>query len=56
MCDDIHSTMRELKASGIRIDGAPEDEGWGISVVMTLPGDVQVMLYQPRHPLAISST
>jgi len=56
MCDDIHSTMRELKANGIRIDGEPEDEGWGISVVMTLPGDVQVMLYQPRHPLAISST
>ena len=53
-CDDIHSTVVDLKARGIRIDGEPEDEGWGIGVVMTLPGEVQVMLYQSRHPVAIS--
>jgi predicted enzyme related to lactoylglutathione lyase len=54
MCDDVHATIGELKTKGIRIDAEPEDEGWGISVMMTLPGDVQVMLYQPRHPVAIS--
>jgi catechol 2,3-dioxygenase-like lactoylglutathione lyase family enzyme len=54
MCDDIHATIRELKAKGIRIEDEPEDEGWGISVMMTLPGHVQVMLYEPRHPVAIT--
>jgi catechol 2,3-dioxygenase-like lactoylglutathione lyase family enzyme len=52
MCDDIHATVKELRGKGIQIDGEPEDEGWGISVMMTLPGGVQVQLYEPRHPVA----
>jgi catechol 2,3-dioxygenase-like lactoylglutathione lyase family enzyme len=54
MCDDINATVADLRARGIRIDGEPEDEGWGISVMMTLPGNVKVQLYEPRHPVAIS--
>lgn len=54
MCDDIRTTVRDLKAKGIRIDGEPEDHGWGITVTMVLPGDLEVMLYEPRHPVAIS--
>jgi len=53
MCDDIGSTVEELRAKGVRIDGEPHDEGWGITVMMALPGGVQVMLYEPRHPTAI---
>jgi catechol 2,3-dioxygenase-like lactoylglutathione lyase family enzyme len=56
MCDDIHATVADLRAKGVRIDGDPEDEGWGISVMMTLPGNVKVQLYEPRHPTAISKT
>ena len=52
MCDDIHATVAGLRAKGVRIDGEPEDEGYGITVMMTLPGEVQVMLYEPRHPIA----
>lgn len=55
MCDDIHATVKELRARGIRFDGQPEDQGWGISIVMTLPGDVKVQLYEPRHPVAAAS-
>jgi hypothetical protein len=55
MCDDIHATVNELRARGIRFDGQPEDQGWGISIVMTLPGDVKVQLYEPRHPVAAAS-
>lgn len=55
MCDDIHATVSELRAKGIRIDAEPEDEGWGISTVMTLPGGVQVQLYEPRHPVAATA-
>jgi hypothetical protein len=55
MCDDIHATVKDLRAKGIQIDGEPEDEGWGISVMMTLPGGVEVQLYEPRHPVAAST-
>ena len=52
MCDDISRTVRELKAKGISFDGEPENEGWGISITMKLPGGVEVLLYEPRHPIA----
>jgi len=52
MCDDINATIRELRATGIQVNGEPEDEGWGISVMLTLPGGPDVMLYEPRHPVA----
>lgn len=55
MCDDIGATIRELEAKGVRVRGEPRDEGWGITVTLLLPGDVEVMLYEPRHPMAIES-
>lgn len=55
MCDDIGATIRELEAKGVRVQGEPRDEGWGITVMLLLPGGVEVQLYQPRHPLAIES-
>ena len=53
MCDDIKATVAELRAKGIDVRGEPTDQGWGISVMLALPGRVEVMLYQPRHPVAI---
>jgi catechol 2,3-dioxygenase-like lactoylglutathione lyase family enzyme len=53
MCDDIHATVKALRAKGITIHGEPSDQGWGVTVMMALPGDCMVMLYEPRHPLAI---
>lgn len=52
MCDDINATSRDLKAKGIQVNGDPKDEGWGITVMLTLPGNLEVMLYEPRHPVA----
>src|SRR6266581_3654491 len=43
MCDDIRATIAELRTRGVRIDGEPEDESYGITVMMTLPGGVKVM-------------
>jgi hypothetical protein len=54
MCDDIQGTVADLRAKGVRIDGEPEDQRFGITVMMTLPGDVKVMLYEPHHPMAIT--
>ena len=54
MCDDIHKTVADLRSKGVRIDGEPQDEGYGITIMMSLPGGVEVMLYEPRHATAIS--
>ena len=53
MCDDIHATVADLRAKGILIEGEPKNEGFGIVATAKLPGDVNVMVYQPRHALAI---
>jgi hypothetical protein len=53
MCDDIHATVRELRAKGVTIDGEPQDHGYGIVVMLDLPGGVRAQLYEPRHPTAI---
>ena len=54
MCDDIHAAVRELRGKGIQVDGEPKDHGYGITVMATLPGGVEIQIYEPRHPLAIS--
>jgi hypothetical protein len=54
MCDDIEATTRDLRAKGIEVKGQPQDEGFGITVMLSLPGGVEVLLYEPRHPVAIA--
>ena len=50
MCDDIAATMDELRAKGVEFSGEPENQGWGVTTTMQLPGGLEVMLYEPRHP------
>ncbi len=52
MCDNIGATVADLKAKGVEVIGEPKDEGYGITVMLNLPGNCQVMLYEPRHPIA----
>jgi predicted enzyme related to lactoylglutathione lyase len=53
MCDDLESTIAELRAKGIEFGGEPQDEGFGITVKMILPGGAELLLYEPRHPTAV---
>jgi hypothetical protein len=53
MCDDLESTMAELRAKEIEFEGEPEDLGYGIAVKMLLPGEAEMTLYEPRHATAI---
>jgi hypothetical protein len=55
MCDDIHTTIRDLRAKGVTVRGNPKEEGFGITAMLDLPGDVEVMLYEPRHPVALDT-
>lgn len=54
MCDDIEATIRELRAKEIDVKGEPTDEGFGVTAMLDLPGGVEVLLYEPRHPVAIA--
>ncbi|HEV2759144.1 MAG TPA: VOC family protein [Acidimicrobiales bacterium] len=53
MCDDIAATVEELRGKGLAVTGEPEDEGFGISTTLVLPGGLEIMLYEPRHRTAI---
>jgi hypothetical protein len=55
MCDDIQATVRELRAKGVVVKGEPQDQGFGVTAILELPGDVHVMLYEPRHPVALDT-
>jgi hypothetical protein len=53
MCDDLDATVAELRDRGIHFRGERSTERWGHAITMVLPGDLDVLLYQPLHPTAI---
>ena len=55
MCDDLDKTIAELRAKGVAVVGEPKDEGYGITIMLNLPGGCEVMLYEPRHTVAIDT-
>jgi catechol 2,3-dioxygenase-like lactoylglutathione lyase family enzyme len=48
-CDDVHKTVAELKERGVEFTSGVKDEGWGLVTQFRVPGDFEVMLYQPRY-------
>ncbi len=54
MCDDISHTVAELKGKGAEFHGEVQDHGYGLVVMMAVPGADDIMLYEPKHPLAYS--
>jgi hypothetical protein len=55
MCDDLTSTVEDLRAKGITFKGEVVDAGFGSVQIMVLPGGVEMQLYEPRHPTAIGT-
>lgn len=53
MCDDLGATIAELKAKGVEFRDGTTEARFGTTATMILPGAVEVMLYEPRHPTAI---
>ena len=51
MCDDIESTVAELKAKGVEFARDITDEGFGLMTALKVPGGGELGLYEPRHPL-----
>jgi hypothetical protein len=50
MCDDVESTVRELKGKGVEFTQPVNDTGWGRLTALKLPGGSELWLYQPKHP------
>jgi len=48
----LDSDVAALQAEGIEIARPISDQGWGLLTAITLPGGVELGLYQPRHPTA----
>jgi hypothetical protein len=52
---NIRSTIADLRAKGVTVMGEPKDQGFGITAYLDLPGGAHVMLYEPRHPVALDT-
>jgi hypothetical protein len=55
MCDNLADTVKDLKAKGVVVKTQPHEERWGVHVILGLPGNCDVMLYEPRHPVAAAA-
>jgi hypothetical protein len=56
MCDDIKQTVAELEGKGVDFVGPIEDQGFGLTRRMKIPGGAELSVYQPRHPTAIGAS
>lgn len=52
MCDDLATTMDDLRAKGIEFEEAVEERSYGKVTSMLLRGGLTMMLYEPTHPTA----
>ena len=52
MCDDIEATVAELTEKGAVFTGPVEDMGFGLGTNLQLPGAGEILVYEPRHPIA----
>ena len=48
-CDDIASTVSELKEKGVEFIDEVTDKGYGLATHFKMPGDFDVELYQPHY-------
>ena len=48
-CEDIHTTVTELKDKGVEFRGPVEDHGWGFVTQFKAPGDFYIQLYEPKY-------
>jgi catechol 2,3-dioxygenase-like lactoylglutathione lyase family enzyme len=52
ICDDLRATMDELASRGATFTGEPVHRGFGLCVMLSVPGADDIMLYEPRHTTA----
>ena len=50
MCDDIETTVEELRAKGVEFTREISEEGFGLMTSLRLPDGSELAIYEPRHP------
>ena len=48
-CDDLKSTISELKGHGVEFTQGVQDQGWGLVTELKAPGGVKIQLYEPKY-------
>jgi predicted enzyme related to lactoylglutathione lyase len=48
-CDDIAGTVADLRKRGVEFKQEPQDHGYGYVTYFTMPGGVEVQLYEPKY-------
>ena len=49
MCDDLAATMADLGSRGAEFDGEVQDEQWGRTVSLKVPGAGTMTLFEPTY-------
>jgi catechol 2,3-dioxygenase-like lactoylglutathione lyase family enzyme len=49
MCDDLEATMADLRDKGAEFEGELQQEPWGITTQLKIPGAGTMTLYQPTY-------
>ena len=52
MCDNLGTTMAELRVKGAAFEGEIEEQRWGRLTRLVVPGAGAVLLYEPKYPPA----
>jgi catechol 2,3-dioxygenase-like lactoylglutathione lyase family enzyme len=55
MCDDIDTTVAELREKGAEFAEGIVERPWGRSTTLTVPGGGRLALYEPSHPSPLAS-
>lgn len=48
-CDDIETTVNDLKAKGVEFKHEIQDHGYGLVTHFLAPGNFWIQLYQPKY-------
>jgi hypothetical protein len=48
-CDDINGTVADLKKRGVTFKQDVQDHGYGFVTHFTMPGGIEVQLYEPKY-------
>ncbi|HZU71923.1 MAG TPA: VOC family protein [Acidimicrobiales bacterium] len=54
ICDHIEATRAELAERGAQFSSGVEEAGFGHRMLVKVPGGGDLLVYEPRHPLAHS--
>ena len=56
MCDDVHATVSELEAKGVKFTRPITETDWGRVTAFQLPDGDELAIYEPTHLRPLGAT